>query len=84
MTQYFILKSITTIDDIKQIYFVLDQYATVGISRSQVDNRELVESWSYNMISEIDCVPPDPQNIDTDLTLGQVSKNRYSKGMWLD
>ena len=58
----------------------LDQYATVGIARSQVDNRELVESWSYNLISEIDCVPPNPQNIDADLTLGMNQQNRYSKG----
>ena len=57
-----------------------DQYATVGISRSQVDNRELVESWSYNLISEIDCVPPDAKNLDSDLTLGMISKNKYSKG----
>ena len=60
---------------------ILDQYATVGIARSQVDNRELLESWSYNLISEIDCVPPNAQNIDSDLSLGMMSSKRYSKGI---
>ena len=32
------------------------------------------------MISEIDCVPTDAKNIDSDLTLGMISKNKYSKG----
>ena len=61
-------------------HLLSDQYATVGIARSQVDNRELVESWSYNLISEIDCVPPDAKNIDSDLALGMISKDKYSKG----
>ena len=56
----------------------------MGIARSQVDNQELVESWSYNLISEIDCVPPNPQNIDADLTLGMNQQNRYSKGRKID
>ena len=80
---YLNIEDVNSVYGIKLICFDLDQYATVGISRSQVDNRELVESWSYNLISEIDCVPPDPQIIDKDFTLGQVSKNRYSKGKWL-
>ena len=60
----------------------LDQYATAGITRNQVDNRDLVNSWSYNLISEIDCLPTSTTNdINEDLRLGQISKDRYSKGM---
>ena len=59
----------------------LDQYATAGITRNQVDNRDLVNSWSYNLISEIDCLPTSTtKDINEDLRLGHISKDRYSKG----
>jgi len=57
-----------------------DQYATAGITRNQVDNRDLVNSWSYNLISEIDCLPTSTtKDINEDLRLGHISKDRYSK-----
>ena len=59
----------------------LDQYATAGITRNQVDNRDLVNSWSYNLISEIDCLPTSTtKDINEDLRLGHISKDSYSKG----
>ena len=62
----------------------LDQYATAGITRNQVDNRDLVNSWSYNLISEIDCLPTSTtKDINEDLRLGHISKDRYSNGMFM-
>ena len=48
-----------------------------------MDNRELAESWSYNLISEIDCVSPNAQNLDDDLTLGLMFRDGYSKGKYI-
>ena len=61
-------------------FLILDQFATVGITRSQVDNRELAESWSYNIIGEVECVSPTSKIMDDDLTLGLMSGDKYSKG----
>ena len=62
----------------------LDQYATAGITRNQVDNRDLVNSWSYNLISEIDCLPTSTtKDINEDLRLGHITNDSYSKGMWM-
>ena len=65
---------------ITRLITFLDQYATVGITRNQVDNRELAQSWSYNIISNPDCVSPAAKDIDDDLKLGLMPKSSYSKG----
>ena len=56
--------------------FILGQYASVGISRTQVDNTEMADS----LIARLNCIAPGDNDVDKDLIVGLRSEDDYSKG----